>query len=485
MHTLQEIKDELIRRSLYLFIKKTWYKKEPFIQGWHIKDICDKIDNCIEKYKQGESSYLILTMPPRHGKSHIVSRSLPIYFKSRFQESEIIVTSYAANLLTRFSKDTRDRIIESEGYKELYPEITVSSKSASVTEWAIDKNGKQLEGEMQYSGILGGLTGKGYHLGIADDLLKGREEAESEVIRNKVWDEFIDSFLNRSAPVSITILMSTRWHIDDPIGRIQNRMNPNHEDYDENFPKFEIINYPVENIDYVSKNKNGSKYLFPDRFNDEYYIARKATMSEYSYASIMLQDPTLRGGNLFKTANIQTIDILQVPPNLKWVRAWDLASSTKERVSDDPDYTVGILMAIETKYIKNIPIRKIYIKDMIRFRQEATVRNKLILDTILKDSENIKVGVESYGAYKDAYVQLRDLLLGYKIVYKVSTTGDKVVRATPQEAIIEAKNFFIIRGDWNNDFIKEYNTFPSGTHDDIIDSVSTGWHCLTKMAVIK
>jgi predicted phage terminase large subunit-like protein len=482
--TYKLIQNSLSRESLYYFILKTWYKKEPFIPNWHIQEICDKIDDCITQYSKGKSSYLILTMPPRHCKSHIVSRALPVYFKSRFQEAEIIVTSYAANLLTRFSKDSRDKIMQSDGYKEIYPELTLSKKSASIMEWAIAKNGKTFEGEMQYAGILGGLTGKGYHLGIADDLIKGREAAESDVIRKKVWEEFIDSFLNRAAPVSITILMNTRWHIDDPVGRIKNRMNPIHENYDENFPKFEIINYPAENVEYIEKESN-TKYLFSARFNDDYYKARKSTMSEYSYNAIMLQDPTLRGGNLFKVDNIQIINAVQVPVNLKWFRAWDLASSTKERVSDDPDYTVGILMALQTEYINKLPLRKIYIKDMIRFRHEATVRNEIILNTIIKDGQNVKVAIESYGAYKDAYVQLRDLCLGHTIVWKVTTTGDKVVRATPQEAVIEAKNMYLVKGEWNNVFKKEYTTFPAGTHDDIIDSVSTGWHSSTKMAVIK
>jgi predicted phage terminase large subunit-like protein len=481
---LQMAYNSRARNELFYFILKTWYKKESFIEGWHIKEICDKIDDCIEKYKQGISSYLILTMPPRHGKSHIVSRSLPVYFKSRFQETEIIVTSYAANLLTRFSKDSRDKIMQNEGYKDIYPNLTLSKKSASITEWGIAKDGQMLEGELQYSGILGGLTGKGYHLGIADDLLKGREEAESEVIRDKVWDEFIDSFLTRAAPVSITILMNTRWHIDDPVGRIKNRMDPHHEDYDENFPKFEIINYPCESAEYIEKPDN-NKYLFPKRFNEDYYNARKSTMSSYSYSAIMLQDPTLRGGNLFKVDNIQIINEMDLPDGLKWVRAWDMASSEKERVSNDPDWTVGVNMAIKTEWIKDIPLRKIYIKDMVRFRHEATARNELILATTEKDGDSVKLAIESYGAYKDAYIQLRDLMLGYRIVWKVNTTGDKVVRATPQEAIIEAKNMFLVEGEWNNDFIKEYTTFPAGIHDDIVDAVSTGWHSLTKMAVIK
>ncbi len=484
LYSSKEIQNELTRRSLFEFIKKTWYKKKPFIEGWHIKEICEKIDECIEKYKQGISSYLILTMPPRHGKSHIVARSLPVYFKSRFEESEIIVTSYAANLVTKFSKDSRDKIIPGEGYKELYPDLSISRGSASVTEWGLSKNDEILEGDLQYAGILGGLTGKGYDLGIADDIIKGREEAESEVIRNKVWEEFTDSFLTRAAPVSITILMNTRWHIDDPVGRIKNRMNPNHEDYDADFPKFEIINYPSENAEYIEKEDN-NKYLFPKRFNEDYYKARKSTMSEYSFSSIMLQEPTLRGGNLFRVDSIQIIAEVQLPPDLKWFRAWDLASSKKERVSDDPDWTVGPLMAVTTEWIKSIPIRKIYIKDMVRMRQEATLRNEVIMNTAGKDGDKVKIAIESYGPYKDAYVQLRDLMLGYRIVWKVTTTGDKVVRATPQEAVIEAKNMYLVKGDWNTEFLKEYGTFPSGTHDDIVDGVSTGWHASTKMAVIK
>jgi len=486
-----KIRAELAKRSLYNFIIQTWYKKtDPFIDSWHIRDICSRMDQAIKRFRNGESSYIILTLPPRHSKSQIVSRAFPAYFKGIFQESEIIVTSYASNLVTKFSKDTRDKIVQGEVFKAMYPDLRISRNSASVTEWGFEKqydnDWKELEGGFQYAGILGGLTGKGYHLGIADDLLKGREEAESETIRVKVWDEFIDSFLTRSAPVSITIIIQTRWHIDDITGRIKNRMNRNHPDYDRNFPRFELINYPAEDNKYKKQPGNKkSKYLFINRYNEDWYKARKSTMSEYAYASLMMCDPVLKGGNIFKVDNIQKIPMIGFPINLKWIRAWDLASSEKERINNDPDYTVGVLMAVTTERIKNIPLRKIYIRDMIRIRAEATARNKIIIDTAVKDGEDVNVAVEAYGSYKDAYTQIKDLLLGIRIVHKVTTSGDKLVRATPQESIIESKNFYILDANWNKDLIKEYTNFPSGDHDDIVDSVSTGYHCITKVAIIK
>ncbi len=491
MTSSTQIKAELAKRSLYNFLQYTWYKKTiPFKTSWHIKEICEKIDNAIEKYRQGQSSYIIITMPPRHSKSQIVSISLPVYFKGMFQESEIMVTSYAANLLTKFSRDARDKVVQGDVFKEMYLELSISKKSASVTDWGFEKTidgiTETLEGNFQYSGILGGLGGKGYHLGIGDDLIKGREEAESEIIRDKVWDEIIDSFLTRAAPVSITILMHTRWHMDDPIGRIQNRMNPNHEDYDETFPLFEIINYPAEDEEYRTKEgNNDSKYLFSNRYSDDYYAARKGTMTDYSYSALMMCDPVLKGGNIFKVDNIEYIDEIELPPNLKWVRAWDLASSEKERINNDPDWTRGVLMSVTTEYLNKFPLRKIYIKHLESCRAEAPHRDAIILSVVNKDGENVKIAIESFGAYKDAYVTLKNLLLGIRIVYKITTSGDKVVRATPQETIIEARNFFIVRGDWNKEFIKEYTNFPAGSHDDIVDAVSTGYHCITKIAIIK
>jgi predicted phage terminase large subunit-like protein len=183
-------------------------------------------------------------------------------------------------------------------------------------------------------------------------------------------------------------------------------------------------------------------------------------------------DPVSRGGNLFKVDQIKKVDTM--PGGLQWVRVWDMASSIKERMSDDPDYTVGILMAVERTSVQSMPVRKVYVRDMVRIREEAPKRNKLILETAKKDGETVRIIIERNGAYKDAYAELRDMMHGARSIHGVVSTMDKVAKASPLEAIVENGNFYILQANWNDPFLEEFSQFPSGRHDDIVDAVSIG-----------
>jgi len=466
---------ELAKRHLLDFIIYTWYKKEPFIVGRHIEEICRKIDKILERYRNGESTYLIVTLPPRHSKSQIVSRGLPAFFKGRYPDSEVLITGYAENLLAKFSRDSRDKIVDRLKFQRMFPDLRLSYKTKSVTEW----NFESRNGSVSYAGILGGLTGKGYDLGICDDPFKNREEAESETIRNKVWDEFTESFLTRAAPVSITMLLTTRWHPDDVIGRIENRMNPNSAEYEPDFPKFEKFNYPARSEKY----KGG--YLFLDRFSELYYKQKFATMSSYAAASIMQGSPIPRGGNLLKVNRVRVHENEKdFPKNVVWHRVWDLAHSKKERVKSDPDWTSGSLLALSYEKKEGVSRPHLWLKDVTRVRANAPVRDKQIKQTTTIDGDIVKVAIESNTDSKDTYENFVEILKGIRTVIKIVSTKDKVVRATPLEPIFEAGNVHILRGAWNLEWIKEVGQFPNGKHDDQVDNLSSGYNLLKSAGII-
>jgi predicted phage terminase large subunit-like protein len=457
---------EKAKKSHIEFIKYTWQKSTPFIIGHHTKVICDKIDKAIEGYKQGKNQFLIIQVPFRHGKSDIISRYLPPHFLGMFPGNEVVVSSYSADLSHLFSRFARD-LIDSKEYKKVYPNIELNKSSKSVSEWSIkqkDKNGKYKKGtgETQWVGTGGGLTGRGYHLGIVDDYLKNREEAESETIRKKCWEWFKDVFMTRRAPVSITIILATPWHTDDLIGRIKKETKK-----DPKFPKFEITTIPAESDKYPTG------YLFPERFPVIWYEGQKATLGTYGTASLLQCNPILRGGNMLKTDKIKIIEESELPPNLKFSRGWDLASSKKERVKDDPDFTVGVLASIQWRKNKetNIRVPHIYIKDIERLREEAPKRNRVIIQTTKMDGGSVKVGVETVAGYKDAYTILKEVLMGVALVRNINVSSDKVSRASALEPIFEAGHIYLVRGDWNKKFISEAGSFPSGKHDDQIDGL--------------
>ena len=446
------------RKNHLAFMNHTWQRREDFIIGFHTREICRILDVALEKYRIGISSFIDISLAFRHGKSDIVSRYLPPHFLGEFPSDEIMLISYGDDLSTKFSKFSR-KLIQTPEFNHIYPDVKIDRFNKSVHEWAIDED----TGIAQYSGLAGGLSGKGYNLGICDDLFKNREQADSEQYRHKIWEAYTNDFLSRRAPVSITINLNTRWHEDDHNGRIKNKM-----EVDPEFPKFEIYSFPAMSENY----KTG--YLFPERFSEKWYREQKSSLGDYGFQSLMQQDPTPRDGNQFKGVGCQIIQESDLPSGLDWVRGWDLASSSKQLSKSDPDYTSGPLLADE-KFetgINGLHKYKIYVRDLIHGQWEAPERNEKIVNASILDGSSVSVAMEGFGAYKDAFLIVQKILMGSRSVEKLNLEGNKIAKASVLEPVYQAGNIYLVENkNWNDKFTSEFKKFPGGKHDDIVDSV--------------
>ena len=467
-YTLEELDQEISRRSHLDFMQRLWRRRDPFVIGYHTKKICSEIDRAIEKYESGESVFLIITVPFRHGKSDIISRYFPPHYLGQYPDNEIILTTYGQDLANDFSRFARD-LIRTPEYQELYPGIALRQDAESVHHWQI--NG--YAGGLNAAGLGGTITGRGYHLGIIDDYHKNRQEAESQTVRDRNWLSFTDDMLTRRAPISITIILATPWHTDDIIGRIERDMNIN-----PNFPRFERITIPAFDDDYPEG------VLFPERFPRIWYITQRATLGTYGTAALLQCSPTKKTGDILKIEDIKIVEPDDVPKGLRFGRAWDLASTEKQLTKDDPDYTVGLKGAIfwEKPDGINIPMREwiphIWITQFIRGRWEAPERDKRIKQAALSDGPGCVIGTESVAGYKDTYTRLARVLKGIRSVRKITPPADLLIRVNDLEPIFEAGNVHLVRGEWNNDFIGECADFPSAAHDDIVAALVTLYEML-------
>ena len=444
------------------FINYVWRQSDPYVEGLHTTQICETIDNALDDYKAGKDVFLIIKVPFRHGKTEIISKHLPPRFLGMFPEREVQVATYSQDYVNSLSRFARE-LIRSEQYNNLYNDIRMNPDSYKVQDWQIQRNnGTEWidAGAAHWSGIGGSITGKGYHLGIIDDYLKNRQDAESETIREKQWDWFTNVFLTRRAPVSITIILATPWHTDDIIGRIGQKMKE-----DPDFPRFKTITFPA----FDEKYESGT--LFPERYSKEWYSGQRASLGIYGTASLMQCNPQMRGGNMLNVGNVQTVD--EFPEGLKFVRAWDLASTEKQLVKSDPDYTVGALVAIdwtgENGMTGKVPV--IYIKDVRRIRKTAPERDNLMKTTAVHDGSGVRMGIESVGGYIDTYNNIKLALDGVIHVEYITVSKDKVVRASALEPAFDASNVYILRAEWNTQFLDELGKFPSGVHDDQVDAL--------------
>jgi phage terminase large subunit-like protein len=466
---VQSLYREYSRAKFLYFVKYCWQRSnEPFLTGLHTTTICNKLDKAIDNFRKGISTFLLIEVCFRHGKSELVSRYFPAQFLAQFPDCEVLLTSHSKSKANEFSRDTQG-IIKSKSFSELYPDIKLQQGHSSVEVWGLEGR----LGKSQYFGIQSGTAGAGGHLIIVDDYFGNREDAESLTIRTKVNEAFHNDIMSRRAPVSIVVVCVTPWHVEDIAGQIQRKIK-----VDPNFPAFEVIKFPAFSPQYPSGT------LFPERFPLSWYTAQKAGLTneqgEYGYLSLMQCEPISKAGNTIKVDKIIRLtkeEFTQEKSSMTCCRAWDLASTEKQTKKQDPDWTVGakIWMKKVPSQIAGIAINKIYIEDIKRGRWEALKREQIIVSTALSDGKDCQVVIESYAGYKDQYTRVRSLLSGICQVIPYTKNEDKLIKASLLEIATEAGNVGILRDIQDFDvLIKEFSEFPSGNHDDIVDACAIG-----------
>jgi len=166
-------------------------------------------------------------MPPRHGKSELVSRRFPAFALGRDPNTRIIACSYGATLAARLNRDIQ-RIIDTPGYLSLFPSTRLYGENVRTrAQGTYLRNSDIFEivghaGFCASAGVGGAITGMGFDIGIIDDPIKNQEEAESITYRNMVWEWYGSTFYTRAEKDAIILLTMTRWHQDDLAGRLLN-----------------------------------------------------------------------------------------------------------------------------------------------------------------------------------------------------------------------------------------------------------------------
>lgn len=156
---------------------------------------------------------LIIEAPPRHGKSMLISQYLPAWYLGRYPDNRVILTTYGEQLACDMSRKSRDILLE---YGRQIFGVSISKNEASATHWGIHRQ----QGGMVAAGIGGPLTGRGGNLIVIDDYLKNDVEAQSQLVRDRQWDWWQSTASTRLEPGGVVVIIATRWHKDDLIGRL-------------------------------------------------------------------------------------------------------------------------------------------------------------------------------------------------------------------------------------------------------------------------
>lgn len=389
-------------------------------------------------------SHIIVEMPPRHGKTVTISRLYPTWHLGRNPDHRVILASYGATLAYKNSRYARN-VLLSDRYHALFPDVHLAEGSKSAEAWDIANH----EGGLDAMGVGGGVTGKGGHIIVVDDPVKSREEAESEVYREKVWDWFTDDIYSRREPGCAIIIVMTRWHMDDLAGRLLK-----HEPelwYEIKLPAI------AEPADPLGRGEGGA--LWPERFPLDTLLETKRMMGEYSWAALYQQRPVPAEGGLFKRAWFYPL-LDTSPPVVRAVRYWDLAMSEKTSA----DYTVGWKTAIAEDGHR-------YILDVARKQIEWGDLTDYLASVMIADGPEVMQGIEDKGFMSRAIQQLNldPRLKGYAI-FGYPADKDKVTRALPFAAKCGAGVYHMLNRHWSGEAIDELCSFPMGAYDDQVDA---------------
>jgi len=423
----------------------------------HLDLLCRKL----EAVERGEIKRLIITMPPRHGKSEVTSKHFPAWYLGKHPDNEVIITSYAAEIAADFSRIARE--VFREFGNELFG-ISLSTDSAAVNRWGVAKH----RGGVAAVGAGGPLTGRGAHVAIIDDPFKGEEDSHSPTQRKKVINWYQSVLRTRLAPGGAIILIQTRWHKGDLAGHLMAEMQQGEGE------EWEVLNLPAIAGDADPLGRAPGEALWPERFPLEELFKIKRAVHVYWWACLYMQTPGDPEGGKFKRQFFRYFDVvddhyvLHHPDGDRKVhcsnciifQTCDPSGSAKSSA----DYFVLGTWALT-------PGGELLLLDILRLRLEGADQPDL-LENGLRRWFPVLQGVEVKAMGLTLFQVCRKR--GLPVVGLDPGSSDKWLRALPMAARYQTGMVYHPQyaGSWRDDYEEELIAFPNGPHDDCVDVAS-------------
>ena len=296
------------------------YINPRMIKGWWQRQVALELHRFWLEYKLGRRPKLLLQSPPQHGKSTMVIDFLS-WIAGHDPSLKMIFSSYSDRLSIRANLRLQ-RIFRSHKHQLCFGNIIGddAQQNSQIVEFAAKFKDDTNRGFFRNTTVMGAITGEGLDLGVIDDPIKGRAEASSSVTREKTWNWLTDDFMTRFADKAALLLIMTRWHLDDPAGRLI-----------EQYPGVRALRYPAlaEHDEYDQHGKllrREGEPLFPELKSLEFLEKQRGVMTLSGWQSIYQQSPIIAGGDMFP---VEKMEITPALPNkgdvVMSVRYWDKA----------------------------------------------------------------------------------------------------------------------------------------------------------------
>lgn len=432
------------RESLLAFQVAVNHRYEA---NWHHRIIAAELEH-IEKVGDRDYKVLLVFVPPRHGKSELCSIGFPAWYLGRNPHKEIITVSYSAELAQDFGSKTRS-IVGSEVYPHIFPGVTLKEDEQAKAKWKTSKGGSYTS-----VGVGGAVTGRGANILLFDDPIKNREEAESEVVREKIWQFFTSTAFTRLEPGGVVVVILTRWHLDDLAGRILANA--------ELSKRCKVIHFPAVATK-QEKYRNTGDPLWPERFDNAALDEIKNTVGPYDWQSLYQGTPVMTERQEFKPEWYRrtTEDYVEAF-NCQRFLTIDTAISKASQA----DYTGFCDNRVNSENFWHIKAWR------MRLGAEELVDAIFALHTKNHyDSIGIEktVYLDGLKPYLDEKQRQRNMFLPIVELKHNQTQKETRIRGLiPRYA---TGSVFHIQGE-TNDLEEEMMQFPRGMHDDVLDATA-------------
>lgn len=424
----------------------------------------------LQGVEDGSVPNLMVLMPPGSAKSTYADVLFVPWFMARRHRRNVILASYASDITRKQGRRAR-QLIKSMSFRNVIG-ACLSAESSAADEWALDTGSEFMGG-----GILSGLTGNRAALGIADDLIKGREAAESQTIRDKTWDAYIDDFCSRLIPGAPQVMIATRWHEDDPAGRILpgDWAGESGVFHGRDGRVWHVICLPAiaDRADDPLGRKIG-EVLWPEWFSEEHFAP--FMRNSRTWSSLYQQKPSPDEGTFFKKEWFRRFDVR--PDNLRYYMTSDHAPGD----GDGSDWNVFRIWGID-------PNQHIYEVD--GYRSQLTMDEALGIKTLESgDVELAEFGglplikkwkplcwfPEDDNNWKASQAFVKAAMRRLKCHCRIEPLSphgqDKPTKARAIQAKASMGEVWFPNGVLGDAIIDEFVRFPAGKHDDEVDTAS-------------
>jgi len=472
LHRARVVRGLKIARARSNFLGFVEDTTPGYLTGWCHRDLARRLQRFSDAVARKESPRILVTMPPRAGKSRQCSEELPVWHLGRHPTDEVVVASYNLQAARRRTRQARE-VAQSEFAREVFgPALELSRDTVAKADWRVVAGGGVMA-----AGAGTGLTSFGANVLVIDDPFKGAEDALSPGARDRIWDWYRSVAYTRLAPGGGILVVMTPWHEDDLVGRLREHAASE---------GWETVDYPAiaekEERHEITNEvlRRPGEALHPERYPLEALERIKGAVGSYFWRALYQGRPTSEDGDVWNREWWKYYVRGRALTPGEEANGWRIRPASFDRVLITGDLTFGgkgKTASWVSLLAWGVEGDTLYLLDEARGRWSYP-ETRTYLVGLAQRWKPTRIIIEA-AAHGHALLQeiqaTPDLShsLGCR-VEGVTPKGSKLARALAAAPAIEAGRVLLPlqskEHPWVRSFIDEVTAFPTGKHSDRVDS---------------